>query len=289
MLAMSALLILVGLVTGILVNLCADVLAAAIPSADTSPDARPARPLLCTPTCPACGRQRTVLAWSGLLAYATGRRRCPDCTTPLSLRHVLVELATIALFFLVWWPFGAPVEGSAATSRVFLVIYGVILLLALVTDLEFRLVPHVVMLPAIALAALAAFANPAWDSPARALLGGALGLVCGLLMYGGGLLFVRLLGRMRGQAIAETAFGFGDVTLLTFIGLIVGAPAVLLALMIGILVGGIFSLLFLVVRGLVHHEYALFTAIPYAPFLILGGAVMLAFGQEIIAWYLRGM
>jgi leader peptidase (prepilin peptidase)/N-methyltransferase len=139
------------------------------------------------------------------------------------------------------------------------------------------------------LAAVAAFANPAWDSPLRPLLGGALGLACGLLMYGGGLLFVRLLGRIRGQPITETAFGFGDVTLLTFIGLIVGAPAVLLGLMIGVLCGGLFSLLFLIVRGIVHNESALFTAIPYAPFLILGGAVMLAFGPAITAWYLRGM
>jgi prepilin signal peptidase PulO-like enzyme (type II secretory pathway) len=59
--------------------------------------------------------------------------------------------------------------------------------------------------------------------------------------------------------------------------------------MIGILSGGLFSLLFLMVHGLVHKESALLTAIPYAPFLILGGAVMLAFGQEILTWYLRGM
>jgi prepilin signal peptidase PulO-like enzyme (type II secretory pathway) len=145
------------------------------------------------------------------------------------------------------------------------------------------------MLPAIVLAALAAFINPIWTSPTRALLGGTLGLVCGLALYGGGILFARLLGRMRGQPISETAFGFGDVTLLTFLGLIVGAPEILLALLIGVLCGGIFALLFLVLRGLVQKQYALFTAIPYAPFLIFGGAIMLIFGREVMAWYLRGM
>jgi leader peptidase (prepilin peptidase)/N-methyltransferase len=289
MLDMSALVILAGLVTGILVNLCADVLAVAAASADTPDSGPPARGGFRFPACAACGRPRALLAWSGLLAYATGRRRCPGCSRPLSLRHLLVEVATIALFFLVWQPLGAPTQASTAISNILLAAYGAILLLTLVTDLEFRLVPHVLMLPAIALAVVAAFVNPAWNSPASPLLGGALGLLCGLIMYGGGLLFVRLLGRIRGQPIAETAFGFGDVTLLTFIGLIVGVPAILLALMIGILCGGLFSLLFLVVRGLVHNEYALFTAIPYAPFLILGGAVMLAFGQEILTWYLRGM
>jgi leader peptidase (prepilin peptidase)/N-methyltransferase len=145
------------------------------------------------------------------------------------------------------------------------------------------------MLPAIAIAGLAAFLNPAWPSPGRALLGGTLGLIGGLGLYGGGILFARLLGRLRGEPISETAFGFGDVTLLTFIGLIVGAPDVVLALLFGVLSGGIFALLLLLVRGWVQKRYALFTTIPYAPFLILGGAIMLFFGREVMAWYLRGM
>ena len=48
--------------------------------------------------------------------------------------------------------------------------------------------------------------------------------------------------RARGQSIDEVAFGFGDVTLAGLIGLIVGWPAVVLALLIGILAAGVFSL-----------------------------------------------
>lgn len=289
MLRMLALSIVAGLVTGILVNLCADALTLGQLSADTASDDPPVRFSFGAPACTTCGRRRPVLAWSAILALLTKHRRCPACTTPLPWRHVLVEGATIVLYALIWSPFDPGAQTGAALTKVFSCLYGAILILVLVTDLEHHLVPHALMLPAIALAVLAAFANPAWGSPTRPLLGGALGLLSGLALYFGGILFARLLGRIRGESISEVAFGFGDVTLLTFIGLIVGAPEVLLALILGIFSGGIFALLFMLLRGLVQKQHTLFTAIPYAPFLILGGAIMLVFGQEIMAWYLRGM
>lgn len=281
MLIMIALPILAGLLAGIFVNLCADSL-----SANASSGAHPTRFLFGAPACTGCGRQRPLLAWSGLLAYLFGRRRCASCTQPLSWRHPLVELALIALYALIWTPTDAQVSTVPVLTHALNALYGAILVLVLVTDLEHRLVPHAITLPAIVLAALAAFINPIWQSPTRALLGGALGLLCGMALYGGGILFAWLLGCLRGQPISETAFGFGDVTLLTFIGLIVGAPEILIALLIGVLSGGIFALLLLIVSGLVRKQYALYTAIPYAPFLILGGAIMLFFGREVMAWYL---
>jgi leader peptidase (prepilin peptidase)/N-methyltransferase len=284
MLIMIILPILAGLLAGIFINLLADSL-----SANVSPDGKPVRFAPSVPACATCRQPRSLIAWSGLLAYLTGRHRCPSCAAPLSRRHLLVEWAMIAICGLVWIPSGARAQTSPLLTNVFNCLYGEILVLILVTDLEHRLVPHVIMLPAISLATLGAFINPIWSSPGRALLGGALGLICGLALYGGGILFVRVLSRVRGQPISETAFGFGDVTLLTFIGLIVGAPEILLALAIGVLTGGVFSILWLVLRGLVQKRSALFTAIPYAPFLIFGGAIMLVFGREIIAWYLRGM
>jgi prepilin signal peptidase PulO-like enzyme (type II secretory pathway) len=283
MLTMIALSILSGLLLGLVVNLAADSLSTHAPL-----DGQKIRFSPGAPVCPACGKPRSPVAWSGLLALLSGRRHCPSCSAPLSWRHVLVELALIALGILVWTPLGAQVVPSASLAKILYTLYGAILILVLVTDIEHRLVPHAVMLPAIGLALLAAFVNPAWDSPTRALLGGALGLICGLAMYGGGALFARLLGRLRGEPISETAFGFGDVTLLTFLGLVVGAPEILLALCIGVLGGGVCALAILIVRGRIRKQHALLTTIPYAPFLILGGASMLVFGPAIMAWYLRG-
>jgi leader peptidase (prepilin peptidase)/N-methyltransferase len=193
---------------------------------------------------------------------------------------MLVELGTALLFVFCWLRTGT-------TITTFLnVLYSSIFVLILVTDLEHRLIQHVITLPAIAMALLGAFINPRFDTPKRALWGGGIGLVSTMALYLFGGLFARLMGRIRGQAISEVAFGFGDVTLTTFMGLIVGAPDIIFAIVIGILSGGVVATLYLLVRGLIQRRYKLFTAIPYGPFLILGGATMLYFGKEFMTWYL---
>ena len=256
-----------GLLAGVLLNLCADSL--------------PTKRRLNPPACAYCGRPRPAHAWSAVVAYLLRRHRCPSCAAPRSVRHVLVELATVLLYVLVWLRHGATVTTALLAA------YGSIYVLVVVTDLEHRLILHAVMLPALLLALLGAFLNPAFDSPKRALLGGAIGLTLTLALYAAGALFVWLVERVRGQPIGEAAFGFGDVTLATFIGLTVGAPEVLLALAIGILIAGLFGIGYLLVRGVFQKRYTLFTAIPYGPFLVLGGTAMLYWGPQVMAWYGR--
>jgi leader peptidase (prepilin peptidase)/N-methyltransferase len=265
---MIALLAVMGLLAGAFLNICADSL--------------PTTGRLQLPTCAYCGKARSVSAWSGVLAYLLGRSRCTSCAAPLSVRHVLVELATMVLYVLVWQPQGATITTALLCA------YGSIFILIVVTDIEHRLIQHVVMLPALLLALLGAFFNPAFDSPKRALLGGAIGLALTLALYVAGAVFVRLLGWLRGQPVDEAAFGFGDVTLTTFIGLTVGAPEILFALVIGILSAGLYSIGYLLVRSVMQKRYTLFTAIPYGPFLVLGGATMLYWGRRVMNWYLQG-
>ncbi len=59
---------------------------------------------------------------------------------------------------------------------------------------------------------------------AASLLGGLAVLLIMLAIYFLGGLFGRLLGRLRGRAIREAPFGFGDVLLASMIGLMVGWP-----------------------------------------------------------------
>jgi leader peptidase (prepilin peptidase)/N-methyltransferase len=263
---MIVLLVAMGLLTGAFLNLCADSL--------------PAARNLRLPTCSYCGQTRPAVAWNAILAYTVGRYRCPFCTAPISVRHVLVEVAVTLLYVLVW------LQSGTTITTLLHIAYGAILILVLVIDIEHRLILHVVMLPAILLAMLGALVNPAVNSPRRALLGGAIGLIATLMLYAFGALFGWLVDRLREEPIGQPAFGFGDVTLTTFIGLTVGVPEILLALMIGVLSAGLFAAGYLAVRGLLQKRYTLFTAIPYGPFLILGGAIMLYYGQQVVAWYM---
>lgn len=164
-------------------------------------------------------------------------------------RDLAVELGTSIL-----WGLAAARHGPSSRAEL-TGLYLTVLVLATVTDLERRRIYDAAMLPAIALALVLAPVSP-W------LGGGALGawltgLVAFAFFFGTAML-------TRG------GIGGGDAMLAAFIGLITGFPHGLYALSYGVLLAGGTSLLLLLAR-----RVTLKTAIPYGPFLALGGAVVL--------------
>lgn len=149
--------------------------------------------------------------------------------------------------------------------------FGFLLLLAAV-DVSYRLIPLVMVVPAAVYALLVALLDPS-RSLSKTLLGGAAGFGLVFLMFAFGAVYGRWIARRRGQPLDEVPFGFGDVTLSTFIGLAVGWPGLILALMIGILGAGAFSLI-AVAWMLIRRRYDPFMPFPYGPFLIIGAALV---------------
>jgi leader peptidase (prepilin peptidase)/N-methyltransferase len=209
--------------------------------------------------CPHCGRQIAaydnvpVVSW----ALLRGRARC--CGTAISARYPLTELTLAALYattVLVLW--GQP--GEVALGLVFVTMLMAITL----TDLERRIIPNKVLLAgALAAVAIAAIAMPG-SLPERA----------AAAATAGGVLFAAALAYPRGM-------GLGDVKLAATMGLFLGravAPAILVALLVGSLVG-----LAMIAR---EGASARKRAIPFGPFLALGGVLGLLLGDQLIDWYL---
>ena len=107
------------------------------------------------------------------------------------------------------------------------------------------------------------------------LLGGLAGFGIMLVLFYFGILFTRILSRKRGEPMDEVALGFGDVILSLILGLLLGWPGITAGLFFAVLAGGLGSGIYLLVNKLTKG-YENFTAIPYAPFLLLG-AVLLIF------------
>ncbi|MFQ6015156.1 MAG: prepilin peptidase [Anaerolineae bacterium] len=211
------------------------------------------------PRCPYCGQGRGALDWLSTLSYALLRGRCAYCHAPISLRWPMVELGTTLLFAFLRQQY------AFSLQLILVTLYVCILILVFVIDLEHRLVLNVVVLPAMALAIPGSFFLPH------------LGLVSSLLggLVAFGLFFLAAL-------IYPGGMGFGDVKLAAFIGLITGFPVVLAALLIAVLMGGAIAAILLLARIRGRKS-----AIPYGPFLVLGGMVALFYGREIVEWYLR--
>jgi len=209
--------------------------------------------------CTTCGVQIAaydnipVLSW----AFLRGRSRC--CGERISPRYPLTELGLGLLYAAT-----VAVLWGDATELLLGFVFVTTLLAVTLTDLDRRVIPNKVLLVAAILGvAIAAVGEPS-SLPERAIAAGA---------AGGGLLLV-VLAYPRGM-------GLGDVKLAAVMGLFLArnvAPAILVALLAGSVVG-----LALIARD---GAAARKRAIPFGPFLALGGVVGLLAGDQLIDWYL---
>jgi len=242
-----------GWFVGVIINLLSD----SLPSMHRVPY---------MPQCPACTAPRSLVAWSGILAYISRSWYCPYCRTPRLWRALWVELAAILGSIAIWhWSISSFSFAAA-------VIIGGIYLLIVVIDLEHRLILHVVTFPSMGIIFILSALDPrmGWK---RALVGAALGFIVFLLLYLLGGLFAKWVSARRDEPLDEVPFGFGDVTLATLIGITVGFPGVIEALLRGMIYGGIFSILFILYM-VVRKRYSAFIPIPYGPFLVMGAMVV---------------
>jgi leader peptidase (prepilin peptidase)/N-methyltransferase len=108
----------------------------------------------------------------------------------------------------------------------------------------------------------------------KTLIGFAVGFGVMLAIYYFGILFNRWMSKARGQEIDEVALGFGDVNLSGILGIALGWPRIIVCLFSAIVLGGLLSGLYILVM-ILRKRYQAFTAIPYAPFLIIAAVVLL--------------
>lgn len=141
--------------------------------------------------------------------------------------------------------------------------------IARVDLLRMRVYPlHLLLLGATALLGVATTGNP---TPGSAMAGAVCGGGAFALVWAGG----RAYGRMTGAPEGTVVFGRGDVYLMTVCGLLLGFPAVLIALALTIALGGMGALAVLaclVGRGAYDRRSS---RMPYAVFVVAGCLIAL--------------
>jgi leader peptidase (prepilin peptidase)/N-methyltransferase len=208
----------------------------------------------------ACMSCDTAIRWYDnvpVLSYALLRGRCRRCGTRIPPRDLAIELTTACLLLACVLEFGLTIQAAAAS------IGCAALVVATATDLERRIVPNGVVLPAfVAVLALQTVAHP---SPEWAL--GAAGAA--------GFLFLAALAYPGGM-------GMGDVKLALLIGAMLGRTTP-----VGIMLGLLFAIVPSIVLFARHGRGARKLAIPFAPFLAAGAVVALFAGEPILHAYLH--
>ena len=205
--------------------------------------------------CMACG---TEIAWKDNLPVVSWlflRGSCRHCGASISWRYPAVELTTALLVAGCFGKFG--VSWDAAIGAFFCAV----LVVLSAIDVDRRIVPNKIVLPAAAIVLAAQTAVHPSVEWLVAGLGASLFLLLAALAYPRGM-------------------GMGDVKLALLLGFAVGwtVPVALFAGMISALVPS--AVLF--AR---HGSKARKMAIPFAPFLALGGVFALFLGHPVLDWY----
>ena len=206
--------------------------------------------------CPHCDTQIAARDNVPVLSFLLLRGRCRSCDGKISWRYPAVELLTAVLVAGCIVAFGVSLEALAAA------VFCVALVAISATDLERMVVPNRIVLPAAAaVLALQMVRDPSLEWPVAG-LGAAL------------FLFIAAVAYPRGM-------GMGDVKLALLLGVAVGW-SVPVALMAGMIAALVPSVVLLARHGAAARKHA----IPFAPFLALGGVIALFAGHSILEWYL---
>ena len=205
--------------------------------------------------CMTCGHE---IAWYDnvpVLSWLVLRGRCRQCSSSIPARYPAVELITGLLVAGSFWKFGFSASAFVASF------FCLALVAVSATDIEHRIIPNRIVLPA---AAIVLVANTLLH-PSLWWLLAALGA--------SGFLFAAALAYPKGM-------GMGDVKLALLMGAALG-KTVSVAMMIG-MVAALIPGLYLLAR---HGNAARKMRIPFGPFLALGSVVALFAGHEVLREY----
>jgi len=206
----------------------------------------------------ACMSCNEEIAWYDnvpLLSYFLLRGRCRHCEARIPFLYPAVELVTALLLAGCVLAFGLTAKAAIAAF------FCAVLVAVSAIDLEHRIIPNRIVLPATVVVLVA---NSARDlSPEWALAA----------LAGSGFLFAAALAYPAGM-------GMGDVKLALLMGAALGRT-VSVALMVGMLAALVPSVVLLVRHGSKARKMG----VPFGPFLAIGSVAALFWGHEILHAY----
>lgn len=207
-----------------------------------------------------------------IVSWVLLKGRCRYCHLKLSVQHPLTELITGLLFAFsfVWWPGGFHAT-TDLISFVFWLVYLVGLVMLFLYDLHWQILPDKILFPLISLAIIDVVV-------VRALMAGE-GILpiahagAGIMVLAGFFGFLYLVSKGRW-------IGFGDVKLGVFMGIVLGMPAALFALLGSYYIAAAVVLPLFVTKVVTRQS-----KVAFGPFLIIAFVLSYFFTETLLDWW----
>ncbi|MBP7331747.1 MAG: Type 4 prepilin-like proteins leader peptide-processing enzyme [Firmicutes bacterium ADurb.Bin373] len=209
--------------------------------------------------CTCCGRRIKAVDLAPLLNYLWLKSRRRFCGGKISISHPLVELLTGLLFMTACLRFGLSIELIKA-----LLLTSILVVISII-DMEYLIIPNKLIVIVLFLGAIFVIFT---GEPA---------VLSALMGFGAAFLFLLAL-----ALASRGGIGGGDIKLAAVIGLCLGWPNGITAVLLACLLAGLAGLILILLR--IKNRKDL---IPFGPFLAAGALIMFHSGYEIISWYLK--
>jgi leader peptidase (prepilin peptidase) / N-methyltransferase len=214
-------------------------------------------------SCPHCGHMIGALENIPVISYLFLRGRCKACKAAISIRYPLVEALTGALSLAV------VVQYGYSPLTLFALIFVIALVALTFIDFDTQLLPDDITLPLLWLGLLINL-NSGFTDITSAVVGAMAGYLVLWAVYW---LFKLVTGK--------EGMGYGDFKLLAAIGAWFGWQLLPAVILLSSVVGSVIGIALILFKGKTRQ-----TAIPFGPFLALGGIAALFYGQTLAAFYL---
>ena len=201
--------------------------------------------------CPQCGASIAARDNVPLLSFIALRGRCRGCGVRIPWRYPLVEAVTAVAVAVAYARFGGFTLEFAVAAALLAALIAIT-----VIDLMHQIIPDVISLPGILVgfASAVALGRVSW-----------LESVLGIVICGG-IFFAVII-------VSGGGMGGGDMKLAAMLGAFLGFKVGLFAMLTGVVLGGVVAAVLLVLGRKGRKD-----AIPFGPFLAVGGAAALLFG-----------
>ncbi len=213
--------------------------------------------------CPKCNHSISALENIPIVSYLLLGGKCKGCKTTISIRYPLVEALTGALLGLIAYQFGY------SYTTLFAWAFTLALIALTFIDFDTQLLPDDITLPLLWLGLLFNL-NGGFTDLQSAVIGAVVGY---LILWSIYWLFK--------LATKKEGMGYGDFKLLAAIGAWFGWQLIPAVILLSSVLGAVIGIALMVLKGKSSQ-----TAIPFGPFLALGGIAALFFGQQLAQFYL---
>ncbi len=214
--------------------------------------------------CPKCGH---ILHWYDLipvLSFVLQKAKCRYCNKKISWQYPVIEIFTGCLFLLILnFQFSILNEFSIFQFLNLFYYFFIVscLIIIFVYDLKYCLILDKIIYPAIGLAFIYLFFQNNFLNYFFSALGASL-------------FFFLIVLITKGKGM-----GIGDIKLAFFMGLVLGWPKIMLALMLAFFSGALIGVILLILgRKKMSSE------IPFGPFLAGATFIVLLINQDLINW-----